>query len=457
VLPGFGSVTSLDGTRRFREGETMRSVRDTLLQALAASFFLAASVQAAPAGQDIQKLFDGERALAHIATLVDFGPKIAGGPKELEAAAYIAAEMESYGLEVQVQEFPQTFYEDYGAALSVVDGPELDPNTMLYSPAGEFLGVEIVYCGLGRPEDFEGIDVSGRIALIERGEITFASKIAAAAENGAVAGIVFNSIPGNLMATLYSMSDIPAVMISQEDGAILMGLLDEAPVSVDFSVDAEYYPSTSQNVIGTLEGLDPDQGTLYLGAHYDSVWFGPGANDDGSGIAAMLEAARVLSMRGHRTKATIQFMAFGAEEVGQSGSSYYVDTHEEQLLTQALGMINLDMIAVGDTLNIGNIGWADPCLVEYTRYKAMEMGIENWQPWEAAPNSDHAYFEWVGVPVSFLYQSLDPNYHTEDDTLDKIDPWLLERNGELATAVLYDWARNPALRTIMEPEVETVE
>ncbi|HAK95724.1 MAG TPA: hypothetical protein DCM87_12190, partial [Planctomycetes bacterium] len=155
-----------------------------------------ASLQAKPASRDIQQLFDGSRAFAHIEALVALGPRIAGGPAERAAALYIAGAMTSCGLDVEIQEFPQTFFEDLGAALEVVGGPALSPLTMLYSPPGEFFGVEIVFCGLGHPQDFDGIDVAGKIALMRRGEITFASKIANAAAAGAAAGIVFNSVPG---------------------------------------------------------------------------------------------------------------------------------------------------------------------------------------------------------------------------------------------------------------------
>ncbi|MCP4021729.1 MAG: M28 family peptidase, partial [Desulfobacteraceae bacterium] len=61
--------------------------------------------------------------------------------------------------------------------------------------------------------------------------------------------------------------------------------------------------------------------------------------------------------------------------------------------------------------------------------------------------SDHTYFEMAGVPSVFLHQSPDPYYHTSEDTPDKIDQVKLEENGELGTAVMYDWAKNPLLRT----------
>jgi aminopeptidase YwaD len=108
-------------------------------------------------------------------------------------------------------------------------------------------------------------------------------------------------------------------------------------------------------------------------------------------------------------------------------------------------MINLDMIAVGDILLLGNVGLAPDDILNYTEDKADAMGLV-WDPFTAGANSDHYYFEVVGCPVSFLAHSPDPWFHTPEDTPDKIQVDTLEENGGLATAVMYDWAKNPALR-----------
>jgi aminopeptidase YwaD len=397
-------------------------------------------VLARPKAADIQALYQGAEAYAHVAALTDFGPRVAGGSAEKAAADYIADQMESYGLDVAIQEFPVTYFEDFGSTLEVVDGAVLSPNTLHFSPSGEFT-TEIVECGLGYPGDFAP-DVAGNIALVRRGEMFLWQKTQNAAAAGAVATVIYNSEPGNFLATLTFTTDIPAVSVSLEDGTVLIDLLAAAPVTVHLTVETLASDSTSQNVIGTLEGTDPEQGVVYLGAHYDSVSAGLGANDDASGVGAMLEAARVLSTKGHRTKATLKFIAFGAEETGLDGSEYYVTEYEDEVTTKGLGMINLDMIAVGDTLLLGNVGSAGSTLVDYTKDKATAMEIA-WQPFTAEARSDHAPFETVGVPAVFLHQYPDPWLHTAEDTLDKIDITTLERNGELATATMYDWARAP--------------
>lgn len=391
-----------------------------------------------PEATDIQTLFQGNEAYAHVAALTGFGSRVAGGSAEKAAAEYIVGQMESFGLVVETQEFPATYFEDLGSTLEVVGGAVLSSNTFHFSPSGEFT-TEIVECGLGYPVDFTS-DVVGNIALVRRGELFLWQKTQNAAAAGALATVIYNSEPGNFLATLTFTTDIAAVSVSFEDGTLLLDLLAVAPVMVHLTVETVTSESTSQNVIGTLEGTDPQQGIVYMGAHYDSVSAGTGANDDASGVGAMLEAARVLSTKVNRTKATLKFIAFGAEETGLDGSEYYVTEQTAEVRDRGLGMINLDMIAVGDTLLIGNIGSAGFSLVDYTRTKAATMGIA-WHPFTAEARSDHAPFETVGVPAVFLYQSHDPWTHTEEDTLDKIDVTTLEINGELATATMYDWAR----------------
>jgi len=425
----------------------MKTRRQLISVLVAVGLILAIVVPTAlaesPWDDDIKDLYQGNETFAQIEALVSFGPRVAGSSAEEAAAQYIANEMESYGLDVEIHEFPMIYFEDYGSTLEVVDGPVLDPITMLYSPSGEFTA-EIVECGLGYPGDFPP-EVADNIALIQRGELYFWEKTQNAAAAGALAAIIYNNVPGPLFGSLTFITDIPAVGITQDEGATLLDLLAAGPVTVYLKVETFAEPRMSQNVIGTLEGLKPDQGVVYIGGHYDSVSAGPGANDDASGVAAMLEAAQVLGTKGHRTKATLKFIAFGSEETGLDGSYWYVVDNYGEVTSMGIGMINLDMVGVGDTLLLGNVGLSAPDLRDYTRDKAAAWDL-TWAPFTAGANSDHYYFEVVGVPVVFLHQSPDPWYHTSEDTPDKIDRTKLEENGELATATMYDWAKNPALR-----------
>ena len=435
------------------------------------------------AANDIKALYSQEKVMADETVLVGFGPRVAGGPVEEAAAEWIAAQMRSYGLNVEIQEFPIDYYEELTAVLEQVSPiptsyvRSTDFATMSYSGSGNVTSpiqaVDVMMPPLGgstsgcEATDFAGF-VPGNIALIQRGTCTFAEKAINAQAAGAVGVVIYNegnpatpSRTGLLNGTLGGPGvGIPVVGTTYALGEQLYNELAGGPVVMHMDVSVVSYPSTSQNVIGTLVGTQPRQGIVYMGGHYDSVSLAPGANDDASGVAGMLEAARVLTDKGHRTKATLKFIAFGSEETGLDGSFNYVDANYDEVSTKGLGMINLDMIAVGTILQIGNIDYGVPGtggnqLKDYTQQKATAMGM-SWESFVAGENSDHTYFEQVGVPAAFLTQDPDPYYHTSQDSLDKIQPATLEANGELATAAMYDWAKNPALRAKKAMKLEKV-
>jgi len=438
------------------------------------------TVQAGSGANDIKALYKGDNAFAHIEALVGFGPRVAGTPAEADAADYIATQMMNYGLEVEIQEFDIIYFEE----LSTPGLERVSPNpttytvdvdfaTMSYSGAGNVTAsiqaVDLLLPPTGgstsgcEAADFAGFP-AGNIALIQRGTCYYSDKALNAQAAGAVGVIIFNE--GNtpdrvplMYGTLGGPGiNIPVQSTSHALGVELYNLTLSGDVTMHMFVDTVTEERTSQNVIGTLEGTHPEQGIVYIGGHYDSVSNAVGANDDASGVAGMLEAARVLSTKGHRTKATLKFIAFGAEEIGLDGSYWYVVENYDEVTTLGLGMVNLDMIAVGDTLQIGNIDYGDPGtggnqFKEYTQQKATAMGMP-WESFVAGENSDHTYFEQVGVPAAFITQRDDPYYHTPEDDLDKIQLATLEANGELATAAMYDWAKNPALRAKQAAKLE---
>jgi len=437
---------------------------------------------AKPKSNDVQALYSGEAAFDQIEALVLFGPRVAGSTAEADAADYIAGEMESYGLDVEIQEFGIIYFEELSAPELEQVSPtptvyqvDTDFATMSYSGAGD-VTAPIQAVDLDMPPtsnstsgceaaDFAGF-IPGKIALIQRGTCYYSDKALNAQNAGALGVIIFNE--GNTpdrMPLMYGTLggpgiDIPVQSASFAVGEELYNLTLAGDVVVRMFVDTITEERTSQNVIGTLEGLQPEQGIVYIGGHYDTVSSAPGANDDASGVAATLEAARVLSTKGHRTKATLKFIAFGAEEIGLDGSYWYVVENYDEVSTKGIGMINLDMVGVGDTLQIGNIDYGlpdtgGPQLRDYAQEKATSMGMA-WESFVAGENSDHTYFEQVGVPVAFITQRDDPYYHTAEDTLDKIQIDTLEANGELAAAVMYDWAANPALRAKKAAKLEKV-
>lgn len=114
----------------------------------------------------------------------------------------------------------------------------------------------------------------------------------------------------------------------------------------DFSFERKGETYNSQNVIAIKEGKSHEQ--IIVGAHYDQVDTegSKGAHDNASGIAAVLETAERL--KDVDTNYTIVFIAFGAEEAGLKGSSYYVNSMTEEEIEKTVAMVNLDSIIAGD-------------------------------------------------------------------------------------------------------------
>lgn len=108
--------------------------------------------------------------------------------------------------------------------------------------------------------------------------------------------------------------------------------------------------STQQNVIGILQGTEPGAGVLVIGAHYDSrtddlndgEGFAPGADDNGSGVAGVVELARIMASRPLRS--TVVFVLFASEEVGRQGSRAFVNEFIIPNNIDVVAMLNLDTI-----------------------------------------------------------------------------------------------------------------
>ena len=118
----------------------------------------------------------------------------------------------------------------------------------------------------------------------------------------------------------------------------------------EFPVSWADQETTGKNIIGVMQGTEVGRGVVVIGAHYDSIsvdWNNgnanaPGANDDASGIAALLEMAQIMSQRRHR--ATVIFVAFAAEEIRRQGSIAFVSDYIRARNIPVTAMLNMDII-----------------------------------------------------------------------------------------------------------------
>jgi aminopeptidase YwaD len=373
--------------------------------------------------------FSGELARQSVQALAgQIGSRPAGSEAQARATKFLRGSLEALGYETRVQEFPVVTYVDRGSSLRLTVGStqEFGANPVAFSPAG-IVEAELVDGGLGYPEELAG--ASGKLALIRRGDLRFAEKVANAAAAGAVGVILYNDSPGNIFASLFTEGALPAVMLSGDEGESLRSLVATDPLRAELRVAGGTESRLGRNVIAHREGTSGR--TVVVGAHYDSVPAGPGANDNASGTAVMLEVARVLATQNYPH--SVDLIAFDAEELGLLGSAYYVEQLPDEQRESLLAMVNLDMLSVGDVLQFAG---SDALVAQ-----AMRISEQNGWPAERLEGSlrgasDHANFVRIGVEAVFIYRSNDPRYHSSQDTVENVTAENLQAAGTIALGLL---------------------
>ncbi|NHC33598.1 M28 family peptidase [Scytonema millei VB511283] len=350
------------------------------------------------------------RAGADVEALVKLGPRVAGTPVMAKASDYLEAEYRKAGYTTQIQTFTYSRFEDLGSSLTV-GKTKITGLPLSGSVAGKADAPLVVVPNVGRQEDFARVDVKGAIAVVQRGEIRFSEKVQNASTAGAVAVAIINDRSGKLAASLGGgVSKIPVLTLSREQGsALLQSSQTQQPASLN--VNTRQRQVTGRNVVAHLPGITKPQ--ILLGAHYDSVPSAPGANDNASGTAVVLEIARRIS----KTPLANQtwFVAFDGEEDGLHGSKAFVQTAQPQFISSLKAMLNFDMVGVNPSLRVSGT----PQLT--ARVKAAQSRLSTS---ESYSGSDHASFAAAKVPVLFFHRGREPNYHTPNDK--QVDSNLLD-------------------------------
>ena len=353
---------------------------------------------------------------ADVQRLVSFGPRVAGTPVTEQAIAYLREEYRQAGYVTRVQTFTYPQFKDNGSNLTV-NGTTIEGRALSGSPRGNLTAPLVAVPNVGRRADFEAVNVRGAIALVQRGEIRFLDKANNAAAAGAVGLIIINNVPGNFSGTLGAQTSIPVLALGSEQGS---ALLKKQPLTVTLNVNTEQRLVTGRNLIAHPQGVT--QPKLLLGAHYDSVAGSPGANDNASGTAVVLNIARRLA----RSDAhSVWFVAFDGEEDGLQGSSAFVRAAPPQFLSHLQGMMNFDMVGVNERLSVSG----SPALTALAQNADRSIATLG-----GSGGSDHVPFADAEVPVLFFTRGLDPNYHKPSDV--QIEPRLLDETVEVGLTVV---------------------
>lgn len=197
-----------------------------------------------------------------------------------------------------------------------------------------------------------------------------------------------------------------------------------------FSVDGR----TSRNAVASWPGSK--KYPVVIGGHIDSVPGAPGANDNASGSAVILELARIFAKTDQARFA--KFVLFGSEEYGEDGthhvgSEVYVRRLGAEGRDRLAGMVSVDMIADGRPLLVGNSGIADDRVADALYRQVQKRGVDVRRI-TLCDCSDHGPFEHAGISAAFAYSGTTDYYHSAEDTLDKVKPEDVQRTGQALKA-----------------------
>jgi aminopeptidase YwaD len=378
---------------------------------------------AGPAEVDGQRIF---ATVEHLANVI--GPRPAGTPKEVESAEWLSEQLESYGYTTELQSF--TFQADIGgASIRLATGDAAQAIPLEGSPAGIVEG-PLAYVGLAGPDDLDGVDLSGRIAVADRGTFTFSEKAAGVANAGATALIVINNESGFFLGELDQDSDVPVVGVQGEERLPLMTAGNEGVVAT-----VEIAPPGETEAMNVVARTSDEPCRFVIGGHYDTVEVAPGALDNASGTATVLEIARVVAARGDTAGKC--FVLFGAEERGLFGSKAYVDQLSDEERDALAAMLNFDVTGTGGSAVLSGSG----SLVDVALGLAKDLDVNASEGDISA--SDHATFMDAGFDAVMFSGADFSQIHTPDDLPHLLDVELLEETGELGLATLEGLAAQP--------------
>ena len=354
--------------------------------------------------------------------------------------------------------------------------PTDDFSVLGFSASGEYVA-PVVFAGWGIHSDkhgisdYEGIDVEGRIVLVRRytpkdgvfeddavqrrlGDLRY--KAFTAREHGAV-GLLVADLP-------VDTSDdedppLPRLRVDPQGGAgIAVAVVTRAwgqrlmtgENTVRFTTELIEKTREIDNIVGRLTARERLPGSVLIGAHYDHLGMGGrgslalgsselhnGADDNASGTAALLEAARLLVVRQDELDRDVLFVAFTGEESGLLGSSELTRNPPPGAAPEGLvAMLNMDMVGRLRNNRVSVLGsdsakeW--DALIEP---RCDELGIGCELSGDGYGPSDQAPFYAAGVPVIHFFTGAHDDYHKPSDDANRINAAGGARIAELVTGV----------------------
>jgi carboxypeptidase Q len=398
----------------------------------------------------VGEVFTNGRQMQYVSALSDdIGSRLTGSANARRAEEWAESEMKRIGLEnVRREPFSMGASWERGPATATLvsnGNRRLSIASYTWTPGTEgAVEGDVVDVGAGRPEDVRRVaaQLKGRVALV----VPVGADLDALIYNfyrapglvnelkeaGALAVLIAADKQHSMLYTAPvefsatgKMAALPTVSLGHEDVELMRRLLAAGKrplvrLDVQNRIGAAF---ESTNVVGEIRGSERADEIVVVGAHLDSNDLGPGAQDNATGAAAVLESARAFKSLGLKPRRTVRFVLFTGEEEGMVGSIAYVERHRAEM-DKTVAALVMD-IGAGRPLGWFSMGRTDldADINEFARPLAQfgAFGIEH----AAFAATDNAPFMAEGVPNLILIQDETgyfPIHHTIADTPDKIEP-----------------------------------
>ena len=323
-----------------------------------------------------------------------------------------------------------------------------------------------------------GVDVTGQIALLQRGTCDFGVKVENAQAAGAVGAVIFNegtigeADRNDILIPTLSGYDatIPVVGTDYATGRDLVDRVAQGPVVLHLMVDGFVDQDVAtENVIAETKAGRADR-TVVVGGHLDSVHEGPGINDNGSGTGTMLETAEQMQKLGLSPRNKVRFIFFSGEEQGLLGSAHYVSTLSPKEISNISVNLNFDMLGSpnfarfvydGDGSDHGVKGPSGSGTVEEVFGNYYDSQGLAYETTAFDGRSDYEAFTLAGIPAGGLFsgaegvkteeqqdwyggtadEAYDPCYHQACDDIRNISMTGLEQHADAAVHGIWTFAQ----------------
>ena len=416
------------------------------------------------------------RQVAHLAN--NIGPRLSGSAQAQKAVEYVAGEMKTLGLEVQLEKLmvPHWVRGEETAALLQFPGQAANTTQKIVLTAlggsvatpAEGLTAEVIVV-----RDFDELKslgkekVSGKIVVFNH---AFDKQMAAQGEGGEAYGeaVVYRSDApsaagrmGAIAALVRSVGGaayrlphsgqtdyaanapkVPAAAVTEEDADLIAALASQGLVRMRLVLTPQQLPdAVSYNVIADLKGTEHPEQVVIVSGHLDSWDLGTGAIDDGAGVAVAMQVPNLVKQLSLHPRRTIRVIAWMNEENGLRGGKIYAQEHTTEIANQ-FAVIETDMGA-DHPLGINMVG--KPAL---KLFLAPIAGVL-----KGSGAGLLAVKEQAGADINPLAKLGVPNFspiqdsrfyfnyhHTAADTLDKIDPHQLAENAAINAVLAYGLA-----------------